>query len=502
VLQFLDPKRAGPGPFTAKGLNFQPGARLIFKPGPTQVEIDPTFVNSQTLTFPNAPATPVGGAGAVDVMVLNPDGGSFTLVGGFLFPATTLSFGSKGFVASALSSTGLDCAEVTGDARADIVHCGAVGVQPCSGAAASTAAGLVLLKNTGGSPLTFSADPLDNGNFYDVKFVDLNTDSRLDIVALGQTSLKTWLNGVSGNPVGTFTQGPTTTLPSGFMYPSEMTVGKLDSGSIPDVAFGVANFPTSFPNGAVYVLTGSGTGAFALAESASTNMPLTWGVTSLVAADSDGDGRAEIAAGQGLNYAGTGPLFNYSATTSSGTFSGWSTRGAISSPLYASTTGMIAGDFLGTGSTSIVAIMTGSPNYSPGNFRYLAIYSGSSLSSQTLLGAPTAITKCGTPIDADFDTKTDFAVSAHPGNILVYRGSTLALAMTLDAAAGSPDVTSPFTGRLAAGDLNGDGRADLLATTSYWACSAMATYYSTIYNTGTSSNGGSMGIVYYLNASN
>jgi hypothetical protein len=73
---------------------------------------------------------------------------------------------------------------------------------------------------------------------------------------------------------------------------------------------------------------------------------------------------------------------------------------------------------------------------------------------------------------------------------------------TLDATTGNPATASPRTGRLASGDLDGDGRPDVLATTSYWHVSSMATYYSTIYDTGTNGNGGSMGVVYYLNASN
>ena len=106
-------------------------------------------------------------------------------------------------------------------------------------------------------------------------------------------------------------------------------------------------------------------------------------------------------------------------------------------------------------------------------------------------------------IDADFDTKLDWAVTTSPSSIQVYRGSTLASVMTLDASIGSPSITSPLTGKLASGDLDNDGRPDLVATTSYWIAEGMAIYIgSSTYKLGTSGDGGSKGIVFYLNASN
>jgi hypothetical protein len=67
---------------------------------------------------------------------------------------------------------------------------------------------------------------------------------------------------------------------------------------------------------------------------------------------------------------------------------------------------------------------------------------------------------------------------------------------------GSPAITSPLTGRVASGDLDGDGRPDLLATTSYWGGNSMAANYGSFYTHGTVGNGGNMGVVFYLNTSN
>jgi hypothetical protein len=249
-------------------------------------------------------------------------------------------------------------------------------------------------------------------------------------------------------------------------------------------------------------MVGNGSGSFTSADSAISSMPATYGIQSLCAVDTDGDGRAEIVAGQGLNQAGTGPVFNYSALTTGAFFVGWAARGTITSPLYASMDGCAVGDFLGTGIPTVVTSFSGSPNYAPGNFRLLSLWSGSGLTTQTNLPSPAEITKSMCAIDADFDPKTDYAVTTKPGGILVYKGSGQTLAATLDASVGSPTVTTPQTGRIAAGDLDGDGRTDLLATTSCWFNESMANYYSTIYTLGTCANGGSMGIVFYLNSSN
>jgi len=75
--------------------------------------------------------------------------------------------------------------------------------------------------------------------------------------------------------------------------------------------------------------------------------------------------------------------------------------------------------------------------------------------------------------------------------------------VTLDAAAGSPSISSPKTGRVVGGDLDGDGRPDLIATCSYWAGEGMASWQNgTNYQLGMNGDGGQMGLVFYLNSSN
>jgi hypothetical protein len=499
VLSNITPNRASvSGPYVATGLNFQPGAQLIFKPGATQTVVTPTFLNSTTLTFNSPVPKPGSAGGAVDVRVKNPDGGFHTKTAAFIFAATTLDFATKGFAASALSSTGVDAADLNGDGRADIVHSGAAGFVAYGGSPSSTNAGVHLLMNLGGSPPTFSTTVLDAGSYYDVKIADVNADGKPDIVALGATQIRTWLN---GTPLGTFTPGPVSVLPGGFSWPSQMTIGKFNSDSILDVAFGVPHYPSSNISGRVYTMTGNGAGAFTLADSAVSSIPNTYGVNGLTSLDTDGDGRAEVCAGIGMNPY-SGPIFSYSALSSSAFFTGWTGRGgSITSPGYGSaTTSLINGDFTGNGTPAVVACLTGSPNYS--NLRFLAMFTGSGLATMVSLPSPSNVIKGATSIDGDFDTKIDFALSVKDSQVIVWRSSTAAFPLTLDASVGSPAISSPRVGFMASGDVDGDGRPDIIATTSWWSCESMAANYGTSYVLGAVGNGGSMGIVFWLNTSN
>ena len=501
VITSISPNRASSaGPFTITGMNFQAGAQVIFKPGATQTSLATTFVSPTSLTFKAPVPKPSNGSGGVDVMVKNPDTGSYTKANAFVFPATTIAFATKGFLSSNLSSTGLAAADLNGDGRGDIVHCGVSGMTTYSGSGSSTAGGLILHMNAGGSPPTFGSTTLDAGGFYDVKIADVNTDGKPDIVALAATSIKVWLNGISGNPLGTFTAVSPSTLPSGFSWPSEMAIGKINADAIPDIAFGVTHYPVSNLSGRVYTMAGTGTGAFTLLDSAISSISNTYGVISLACVDSDGNGRDEILAGVGMNPY-SGPLANHNVPASNGLFGTWVNKGVTTTnPGYGSTTAVITGDFLGNGSPCVLTAMSGSPTYS--NARYFAMFSGSGLATQTTLGSPSSFSKCLTSLDADFDAPQDWALSSSPGNILVYKGSTQALVLTIDVSTGSPSVSTPQTGRLASADLDGDGKPDLLATTSYWATEGMASNYGVSYKTNAVGNGGTMGIVFYLNTSN
>ncbi len=515
------------GPWLVKGANFLPGAllQMTFAPGtPIAASIVPTYVDASTLQFtpPN-----LGPVGPVGIRVTSGNGDTVTKPNSFFYPLANLAFGAKGFISSPISSFGLDCADVDGDGRAEVLHCGASGFQNMpglttwTGFAQSTAGGLVLLHNDGGSPLSFTTVGLDGGSWYDAKFADVNVDGKVDIVAIGASQVKTWLNGMNGDPLGTFSTGPTSSLPTGFNYPSEMVVCSVNGDAIPDIAFAVAH--VSNPNGRVYTMAGTGTGSFSILGQAASTITNTYGVSSLAAVDLNADGRQDVVAGTGFDTSFSGnPLVHYAVTQSSGLFGSWIGPSPYASYLWGNTLGVASGNFLGTGTPAVVAAHTVDPEDSTGisnggtySLRQLTLYSGSTLSttSDLINGAGDAV-KCLAAFDGNFDAATEFALATGgmttnmAGAVLVYRGGnppTTSAALTLDPTAGSPSISNPRLGRIASGDLDGDGKPDLLVTTSYWASDYQPNLYgspSDTYSLQLAGNGGSMGIVYWLNTSN
>ncbi len=509
VIHAISPKVAlAVGPFTVTGLKFQLGAQLIFNPGGSGAfTMTPTWVSGTTLQFATAPA--LGVSGPVTVRVVNPDGGFYDFANGMLYAATSISFGTKGFIPSGISSFGLDAADLNGDGLAEIVHSGSSGFRSFSTyALVSGSGGVHLFRNLGG--LAFSQTTLTSSNMSDVKFADLDADGDKDIVAVGASQIVTWINDGAGN----MSAGPTSTTPAlvgaPTAYVAEMSLGFINNDSFPDLVYASGYALTA---GQVYAALNTGTGAFTVTASQTSGMNGSFrGVTSLAMVKIDGGDVWDVAAGAAYDTSGGG-AFRTSTMTTGGAFQAWSAVGA-GLPTWGGTSAIRAGNFLNqTGPCVVVSTTLDPPDSGGVGGGTLRVYYGSGLTSSTTLSIPAGLTKSIGVGDFDFDGIDDFAVSAKvavagttnnpttgtPGLVYVYKGSNGLQATSLNLMNGTPTITLAQSGRVASGDLDGDGRPDLLVSTSFWATDNQQ---SPTWQRGDSCDGNPLGIVYYLNSSN
>jgi hypothetical protein len=566
-------KSSSPGPFTITGLNFQPGATVIFKPGPTQNSpLNPNVVNSTTITFPTAPPPPGGLGGYVTVRVRNPDGGYGDLLNAFAFPAASLTFNTTAaFPAtqSPLSSTGLDVADVNKDGFADVVHSGSNAGQ--WGVAVGTAGGIDLLINAppGGvfnntNPAFTKQQLAIGGDWHGVKFHDVNTDGWLDVVATGDISgfrsVRTWLSSGGTFTPGTFT---TTQLPHQGNIPpynlrnvTDMALGRIDGDGAPDLVYayqdgwdfqqGINSGTTYYGyqyawysvtgiiGGSVQTIRGLGNGAFSSLNLASTGKTLL-DVTSVGAVGVgmfDPDQKADVAVGDAVgaamswnygigNQTQLGQFSITSATTS--TFGTWS---PLSHPAGGTNCGSVmsvaVGDINGDLRDDIVfpeeTGFYGASFGGPGTTQNLISFSGNGSGGFSELPSlkPTARLRHAAILDGDFDAALDLVASAGTGTLAntgtwnrieIFRGRTgnlgLQARQTLTVSTGSPNL-----GEVRSGDISGDGRPDIVATMSFfhpdvWTAWNFYNYGQVGYSSNWQNrgNGGTMGVVFFYNAS-
>ncbi len=549
VLTSITPNKASsPGPYTATGLNFQSGVKLVFAPAvPSPSEIGTfTSANTTTLVFAGAPGVPSGATGYVTVRALNPDGGFFDLPNAYAFPAANLTFNSSRILPtpnSGLSSTGLDVADVNKDGFADIAHCGTN--TSSWGSASGTTAGLDLMLNAPAGPGgTFDANnPVftriqlaTSGDWHQVKFVDVNADGKLDVVGVGRVSgtsvIRTWINPYPAafTAAMAFTQSTLPYAGAATLHVGDVGFGRLEASDLlPDLAY-VHQDPASTVQtsgtwygtswyddmgGSVSSVKGLGTGAFSSVNLDSlTIIPNIFSAGGVSLGNQNGDGVSDIVVSnqtvsEGSWNWGFQPQGNLGVVTmpgGGGLFGSWTLlKSNAPSTQYVEVLGTDQGDVTGDGKDDVLFSTAHDPpgNGSWGGTPTLATFQGSGSGTFTELASikPSVRYRYVKIFDADFDQANDLAVTGGTtGNfttIHVYKGRSGGLNPLLKVTLSNSGTN---TGRVASGDISGDGRPDLVVANSFFADSQIRQYQG---NGGVDrGNGGTMGVAIFLNTSN
>jgi hypothetical protein len=530
VLTSITPNRAAvPGPYTVTGANFQPGATLTFKPGPNQTSVVPTFVSPTTMTF-NAVAAPAGGGGFVDVRVTNPDAGTHLALAAFAFPASNITFSPTPVfpgTQSPLSSTGLDVGDVGGpgggaDGFADVVHCGTNTFwQNASG----TAPGVDVLVNMPSGAFNPASPPFarivlsSSGDWYQVKFVDVDTDGRLDVAAIGDQGgsnvVRVWLNNGLAPPAGPFDPGTFETtglnhFGSQTNRVSDAAFGRLTGpDALPDFAYVYQDFSGSTTQSSTWVyytgslasMSGAGSGSFSSLDVRTSVTNMYGGMSAVAVGAFDGDGQDDTV----VNPQTAGAFIDtvamvFYSSSNTGLFGGDTvlTRPGQNRGQDTEQLGAASGDVTGDGHADY-AYVAGNNSWggTPGLTSYQVSSSGTFTVQSTTNPASVPLYRYLAIGDLDFDTSLDFAATASQNRIDFYKGRPTG---PLFRSTVTLTSVTPRLGRIAVGDFDRDGRPDICAAMSFFAEANLSWDYQTaIADRGA---GSPQGVVIYLNTSN
>jgi sugar lactone lactonase YvrE len=270
---------------------------------------------------------------------------------------------------------------------------------------------------------------------------DFNGDGNLDL-AVAVTQPNQSVSIVLGDGRGNFTEVTTSPITASG---TPVLVQDFNGDGIPDLVL------SNTTSNSITILLGNGDGTFT--ETPTSPFSTNYGSYPIVAGDFNGEGIADLAAAGGyylIVMLGNGD----------GTFTNMPTNTSISQAFFSS---MVVGDFNGDGNTDIGTLNFSSQSISlllgngDGTFRQMppVAISPTSAGSSTTMAAG----------DFNGDGKLDLAAPIYGGN-----GSTTILLGngdgTFQTAPAGPVAVSAWPNRVAVGDFNGDGIADLVVGTT------------------------------------
>jgi hypothetical protein len=280
--------------------------------------------------IPDLAVAPVADEANSEVLLGNGDG-TFTIAGG-----------STGFGSDALTSNAIAVGDFNGDGKLDIVEaCVSRNDQPCDlllfqfgngdgtftlfgelslsfegsqsmavgdfdgdgrpdvAVINSSANGVNVFLNKGGSPSAVSAIPATGDGPTSIAAADFNGDGKLDLAVANSGSNNVTI--LLGNGDGTFTAAAS---PATGTAPNSIAVADFNGDGVPDLA--VANAGSSN----VTILLGNGDGTFKAAAGPAADT----GSTSVTAADFNGDGKEDLVVANSRDSSATGLLAETSLT--------------------------------------------------------------------------------------------------------------------------------------------------------------------------------------------